>query len=210
MDVGRIARAIVDLDDEAAKTLVREALADRVAPRRILEQGLISGMREVGRRFSCEEYFVPEVLIAAEAFYAGFDLIKDRLKDEGVPSRGKVVIGTVKGDIHDIGKNIVKVMMDAAGYQVIDLGRDIPAERFVEAVQREQPAVLALSSLMTTTMSEMKRTIDLLKTTGLRDRVKVIVGGAPLNRVFAERIGADAYGEDAGQAVSIVEELLGR
>ncbi|MEO0098118.1 MAG: corrinoid protein [candidate division WOR-3 bacterium] len=206
MDFSEIKKALVDLDVSRVKELIFQSLKENYPPEAILKEGLIAGMKEVGELFSKKEYFVPEVLIAADAFYAGFDLITPLLKSKG-EKRGKIVIGVVSGDIHDIGKNIVKVMLKANGYEVIDLGRDVPHEKFIKAVAEEKPQVLALSALMTTTMFGMEEIIQILKEKGLRDKIKVIVGGAAVNEKFAQMIGADGYGEDATAAVKLIERL---
>lgn len=207
MEYERIKRAIINMNDESVKTLVREAIEHKIDPTEILEQGLIAGMKEVGRLFTCKEYFVPEVLLASESFYAGFNIINPLIKKSHWQSRTKVVMGVVEGDIHDIGKNIVKVMLEASGYDVVDLGRDVPISRFITSVETERPTVLALSSLMTTTMMLMSDVIKELEKIGLRNSVKVIVGGAPVNDRFAESIGADGYGKDAAAAVQTVQRL---
>ncbi|MEO0115425.1 MAG: corrinoid protein [candidate division WOR-3 bacterium] len=209
MNFKNITQAVVQMDAQTVKKLITQALQAKLPPQAILEKGLIAGMKEVGRLFSTKEYFVPEVLMASEAFYAGFDLLSPLLKTMGREEKGKIVIGVVEGDIHDIGKNIVKVMLEASGYQVIDLGKDVPSERFIETVRREKPAVLALSALMTTTMVKMGDVIAQLEQEKLRESVKVIIGGAPVSEHFAKKIGADGYGEDASAAVKLVEGLIG-
>lgn len=209
-NIEAIKNAVVDLDVETVKKLVGEASKEKHSAEELLEKGLIAGMKEVGRLFSSQEYFVPEVLLAAEAFYAGFDLVSPLIKTKQMKEKGKIVIGVVEGDIHDIGKNIVKVMLEASGYQVVDLGKDVPTERFVDSVTRENPKILAMSALMTTTMMKMKDVVKSLEHKKLRNKVKVIIGGAPVNEDYAKRIGADGYGEDASAAVSLVEDLIGR
>ena len=197
------------MDDDRVEMLVRKALEGNSEPTEILERGLIAGMKEVGRLFGCKEYYVPEVLLASESFYVRFNLINPLIKNSHRQTKAKVVMGVVEGDIHDIGKNIVKVMLEASGYNVIDLGRDVPIAQFVGSVQHEEPAFLALSSLMTTTMEHMEAIINELQSAKIRDKVKVVVGGAPVNEDFARRIGADGYGKDAAAAVSIIEKLIG-
>ncbi|MDH5682966.1 MAG: corrinoid protein [candidate division WOR-3 bacterium] len=209
MDFDNIKKAVVDMEVEKVKDLVTKLLKNKRLPEEILEKGLIAGMKEVGRLFSCKEYFVPEVLMASEAFYAGFDLVSPLIKTKQMKEKGKIIIGVVEGDIHDIGKNIVKVMLEASGYQVVDLGKDVPTEIFVDSVTRENPKILAMSALMTTTMMKMKDVVKSLEHKKLRNKVKVIIGGAPVNEDFAKRIGADGYGEDASAAVSLVEALIG-
>ena len=209
MDFDNIKKAVVDMEVEKVKDLVTKLLKNKRLPEEILEKGLIAGMKEVGRLFSCKEYFVPEVLMASEAFYAGFDLVSPLIKTKQMKEKGKIIIGVVEGDIHDIGKNIVKVMLEASGYQVVDLGKDVPTEIFVDSVTRENPKILAMSALMTTTMMKMKDVVKSHEHKKLRNKVKVIIGGAPVNEDFAKRIGADGYGEDASAAVSLVEALIG-
>lgn len=208
MDLNKIKSALIALDEAAVNSLVREALAAKVKPVEILEKGLIPGMNEVGRLFSAKEYFVPEVLVAAEAFYAGFNLINPLLKKGQHAPRGEVMIGVVEGDIHDIGKNIVKVMIEAAGYRIIDLGKDVPTAKLLESASRDKPQVLCLSALMTTTMVRMKDIIDQLAAMRLREEIKVVVGGAPLTADYAARIGADGYAPDAGKAVRLIDSLI--
>lgn len=209
MDLDSIKNAVVAMDEKSAAELVKRALEANFEPGQILENGLVAGMKQVGQLFSCQEYFVPEVLLASEAFYAGFNIIQPLLKKEMSAPKAKIVIGVVEGDIHDIGKNIVKVMLDAAGYNVIDLGDNVPTSKFIKAVEKEKPDVLALSSLMTTTMMQMQEIIKELEAKNLRKNIKVIVGGAPLSQDFANRINADGYGKDATEAVNLIEKLTG-
>ncbi len=207
MNFIEIQKALVELDADRVKNLVATLLRENCQPREILEKGLIPGMKEVGQRFSQKIYFVPEVLLASEAFYAGFVLVSPLLKSEPGDKKAKVVIGVVAGDIHDIGKNIVKVMLEASGFEIVDLGKDVSADKFIDTVFKEKPEVLALSSLMTTTMLEMGAIIKRLREQGLTKVTKVIVGGAPVTEDFARTIGADGYGEDAVRAVELVEQL---
>lgn len=196
------------MQDKTVSDLVKSALKEQIAPQEILNKGLIAGMKEVGNLFSCKEYFVPEVLLASEAFYAGFNIISPLIKSLQIQPKAKIVIGVVKGDIHDIGKNIVTVLIEASGYQVIDLGKDVSTEKFINAVVKEKADILALSSLMTTTMEKMEQIIKKLEEKKLRDTVKVIVGGAPVNEEFAKKIKADGYGKDAADAVKLLERLI--
>jgi corrinoid protein of di/trimethylamine methyltransferase len=209
LDLSQLSEAIVLMQDDQVIDLVMRALKKNIRTQDILEHGLIPGMKEVGDRFKKKEYYVPEVLLASEAFYAGFNIIQPLLKGDALIRRGKIVIGVVHGDIHDIGKNIVRVLIEAAGFHVVDLGKDVPVGRFIAAVRDEQPDILALSSLMTTTMIKMGEIIRNLEQQELRARLKVIIGGAPVTREFAEKINADAYGGDAADAVAIIENLLG-
>jgi 5-methyltetrahydrofolate--homocysteine methyltransferase len=203
-----ITQAIVDLQPKKTAQLVRQALDQGLAPQEILLQGLARGMNRVGELFSAKEFFVPEVLMASKAMEAGFELLRPLLKTGDQGREGRVVLGVVQGDIHDIGKNIVKVLLEAAGFEVIDLGRDVPAATFVNSVAENRPQVLGLSSLMTTTMPLMAVIISELQKQGLRDRVKVIVGGAPVNADYAHSIGADGYASDASAAVREIKKLL--
>jgi 5-methyltetrahydrofolate--homocysteine methyltransferase len=207
MDLNKIKTALIALDDAGVKTLVRKALDDKVKPEEILEKGLIPGMNEVGRLFSRKEYFVPEILVAAEAFYAGFNLIDPLIKKTADRKRLKIMIAVVEGDIHDIGKNIVKVMLEAAGFRVLDLGKDVPTARLLEAVTREKPGILCLSSLMTTTMVQMSGIIVQLAKMNIRNKIKVVIGGAPVTEGYARQIGADGYAADAAEAVRLIEDL---
>uniref|UniRef100_A0A7V0Z5F5 Cobalamin-binding protein n=1 Tax=candidate division WOR-3 bacterium TaxID=2052148 RepID=A0A7V0Z5F5_UNCW3 len=209
LDYGQIKKAVVGFETEKVKELVKEILKKGIKPKEILEQGLIAGMKEVGRLFETKEYYVPEVLLASEAFYAGFELVRPLIAKTEAPKKGKIVIGVVQGDIHDIGKNIVKVMLEASGYEIIDLGKDVPNEKFIETVAQHQSQILALSSLMTTTMIQMETVIKLLNKKKLRKNVKVIIGGAPINQEYADKIGADGYAQDASGAVRLVDKLLG-
>ena len=208
MDLAALKQAVVEMQDEQVIALVHQFLKEKIPARSILENGLIPGMKKVGELFKNKQYYVPEVLLASEAFYAGFNIVQPMLKSEKVSRRGKVVIGVVHGDIHDIGKNIVKVMIEATGVTVIDLGKDVPTEEFITAVAEEQPDIVALSSLMTTTMPYMAEIIQKLEKNNLRAAVKVVIGGAPVTAEFAEQIGADAFGNDAAEAISIIDDIL--
>ena len=199
---------VVAGDLAATRAAVQAALASDVPVEVILNQGLIAGMAEVGRNFECGDFFLPDMLLAARAMQAGLELLKPLLQQGNVPPAGRVLIGTVQGDLHEIGKNLVAMVLEGAGYAVTDLGVDVPPERFVEAVRAAQPDVLALSALLSTTIPGMKRTIDALRAAGLRDRVKVIVGGAPVTEQYARRVGADGYVADASQAVGLVQSLM--
>jgi len=192
-----------------AKELTQAAVNEGVAPREILEQGLIAGMNVVGDRFKKNEFYVPEVLIAARAMHAGMDILKPALSKSGVEPVAKVAVGTVKGDLHDIGKNLVVMMLEGAGFEVIDMGVDVEAEKFASAVQESSAKLIGLSALLTTTMPSMKTTIEALQSKGLRDKVKVMVGGAPLTQEYADEIGADGYAPDAASAVDKAKQLLG-
>ncbi len=203
----KIATNLYDGENEVVAELVQEALDQGMAPEEILAGGLIAGMDEVGRDFKAGDLYVPEVLIAARAMHAGMNVLRPLLAESDVPSAGKYVIGTAQGDLHDIGKNLVKMMLEGAGFQTIDLGTDVKPEEFVAAVREHQPQVLGMSALLTTTMPGMRVTIEALEEAGLRDAVKVMVGGAPVTAAFAEEIGADAYAPDAASAVDVARSL---
>ncbi len=205
-----VAQAVVDGSRERAAGLTQQALDEGADPTRILEQGLQAGMAEIGRRFREGECYVPEVLLAARAMHVGLDVLRPRLTQTGVPTIGCVVIGTVAGDLHDIGKNLVGMMLEGAGFQVVDLGVDVSVEGFVEAVREHAPDIVGMSALITTTMPAMGQAVEALKEVGLRGAVKVVVGGAPVTREYASRIGADGYGVDAAEAVDVCKSLVGR
>ena len=204
-----IFNAVLEGEQAAAKAGVEAALAAGLAPEAILKDGLIAAMGEVGRRFEAGDYFVPEMLIAARAMQGGLALLKPRLAAAGATAAGRVAIGTVKGDLHDIGKNLVGMMLEGAGFEIKDLGTDVAPEKFVAAVAAGQADVVALSALLTTTMPNMLATIEALKTAGLRDKVKVMIGGAPVTEASAKQIGADGYSPDASAAVRLAKTLLG-
>jgi 5-methyltetrahydrofolate--homocysteine methyltransferase len=205
----QISEALQKGDHEQVADLTQQAIDAGLEAAQILNDGLMAGMNVVGQRFGAHEIFLPELLIAARAMNAGIDLLKPLFIAGEMPTQGKVVIGTVKGDLHDIGKNLVGIMLKGAGFEVVDVGCDVKPDVFVDAAEKEGAAVVGLSALLTTTMTGMKEVVELVKTRGLQDKVKVIVGGAPLSKQFAEEIGADAYGYDAGNAVEIVKELVG-
>ncbi|MGB3340258.1 MAG: corrinoid protein [bacterium] len=202
----KLRKAVIEMDDQEVAKLVKAALDANIDPNEVLNKGLISGMQDVGELFIKKEYYVPEVLLASEAFYVGFNIISPLIKSQ-TKEKAKVVIGVVKGDIHDIGKNIVKVLIEAAGYNVIDLGKNVSLESFVSTVINEKPAVLAMSSLMTTTLIHMEGVIHELVKKDLRNGLKVIVGGAPVTEEYARKIGADGYAEDAARAVKLIDRL---
>jgi len=189
------------------KNLTQAAIDEGLAPSKILTEGLIKGMERVGEKFKNNEIYVPEVLIAARAMKAGMGLLKPLLAAEGVEPVGTICLGTVRGDLHDIGKNLVVMMMEGAGFNVVDLGIDVKPEQFVEAVKKDKPQLIGMSALLTTTMPSMKDTIEALKAEGLK--VKTLVGGAPLTQKYADEIGADGYAPDAASAVDKAKELMG-
>lgn len=205
----QIAQYLEKGEDGHVAELVASALDNGVSPVEILNRGLILGMNVVGEQFKNHDIFLPDVLMAARAMYAGMDLLKPHLIREGIPPRGRIVIGTVKGDLHDIGKNLVGIMLKGAGYEVVDLGKDVSPEDFVRSAREQDARIIGLSALLTTTMPAMKQVVDLLSEQGLRNEIHVIIGGAPVSDEYADSIGADAYGFDAGKAVEIVNGLLG-
>ena len=208
MGLLEIYEAVVVGDAPAVERLVRETVEQGVGPQEIISDSLVPAMAEVGARFERAEFFVPEMLIASRAMKAGLGVLRPLLMDEGVRSAGRVVIGTVQGDVHDLGKNLVSTMLAGAGFQVEDLGADVRPERFVEAVRRDGTDIVAMSALMTTTMPAMRRTVDALVAAGLRGGVKVLVGGAPLSQEYGEEIGADGYATDASSVVRKAKDLL--
>ncbi|MGC8838492.1 MAG: corrinoid protein [Anaerolineae bacterium] len=210
MDVlERLAKEIYNGNAEAVVALTKEALDAGLSPEEILNQGMIVGMDAVGRDFRDGILFVPEVLIAARAMHAGMNILRPLLTEAESHSKGTVVLGTVRGDLHDIGKNLVGMMMEGAGFQVVDLGTDVPPEKFVEAAKEHNAKIVGMSALLTTTMTEMPNVIAALKEAGLRESVKVMVGGAPVTQRFADEIGADGYAPNASAAVEKARELLG-
>lgn len=199
---------VMDGQSEVVKAKVQAALDAGIPASEILNEGMIAAMAEVGRLFEEGEYFVPEMLIAARAMQAGLAILKPYLVEAGVEVVGKVVIGTVKGDLHDIGKNLVAMMLEGAGFEVIDLGTDVSAEKFIAAAREHQAQIVAMSALLTTTMPGMKATIEALNASGLRDQVKILVGGAPVTQDYATLIGADGYSSDASRSVATAKALL--
>ena len=199
-------QAILEGQRDAAKDKVEQALAEGLEPGEVLNV-MVTAMGEVGRLFEEGEYFVPEMLIAARAMKTGMDILKPRLVDADIQPAGTVIAGTVKGDLHDIGKNLVCMMLEGAGFQVIDLGSDVSPQTFVEAVKEHQPDFIAMSALLTTTMPNMQTTIAALEEAGVRDQVKVLIGGAPITDAYAEKIGADGYAPDASRAVKLAKAL---
>jgi 5-methyltetrahydrofolate--homocysteine methyltransferase len=190
--------------------LTRQAIDEAVPPKDILDRGLIAGMSVVGQRFRDHEIFLPDVLLAAKAMYAALDLLKPLMIQDKMPTEGKIIIGTVQGDLHDIGKNLVAIMLKGAGFEVIDLGNDVSPEKFINTAEAEHADFIGMSALLTTTMPGMKDVVDLAKERHLYGRVKIIVGGAPLSAGYAKEIGADAYCFDGMNAVETVNRLLGR
>jgi 5-methyltetrahydrofolate--homocysteine methyltransferase len=204
-----IRQGIIEGNAKLVESKVQEALGAGLEAGVILHDGLVPAMAEVGRLYEEGEYFVPEMLIAARAMKAGLAILKPKLIDSAVEPVGRVALATVKGDLHDIGKNLVSLMLEGAGFEIVDLGVDAPPDKFVNAVRNDKVDIVAMSALLTTTMVHMKDTIEALKSAGLRDQVKVIIGGAPITQAFADEIGADGYAPDASQAVNLARSLLG-
>jgi len=205
-----MAKALYEGDAATVGQLTQKAVDDGMGPGEILNGGLIEGMNAVGKDFRDGILFVPEVLIAARAMHAGMNILKPLLAEADVEPLGTFAIGTVKGDLHDIGKNLVSMMMEGAGFEVVNLGTDVPADKFVEAVKEKNANIIGMSALLTTTMVEMKGIIEALEEAGLRDKVKVVIGGAPVTQKFSDEIGADGYAPNASAAVEIAKELLGK
>ncbi|NWF85377.1 MAG: corrinoid protein [Bryobacteraceae bacterium] len=204
----KLHQAVLDGDQKAARSLTEAMLAEGVAPLDMITKAMVPAMDEVGRRFECEEYFVPELLLSARAMKASMELLRPLLTASGAQPAGRVVIGTVKGDLHDIGKNLVASMLEGGGFEVVDLGADVAPEKFIEAVKQSGAQIVALSALLTVTMPSMRTTIDALNQAGIRNQVKVMVGGAPVTSQFATEIGADGYSENASAAVQLARKLM--
>ena len=200
--------AVLNGDAKTAKAVTEAALAAGVAPLTLVQEYMMPAMSEVGRRFECNEYFVPELLLAARAMKAALELIRPLLVASGAQPVARVALGTVKGDLHDIGKNLVAAMLEGGGYEVIDLGVNVTPEQFIAAVKEKGANIIAMSALLTTTMPSMKTTVDALKQAGIRDQVKVLIGGAPITQKYADEIGADGFSESAAGAVAAAKKVL--
>jgi corrinoid protein of di/trimethylamine methyltransferase len=200
--------AILTGNAKKAEEVTKAALAADVDPSELLGKYMIPAMDEVGKRFECNEYFVPELLIAARAMKTALQLLNPKLAAAGVKAVGRVVIGTVQGDLHDIGKNLVASMLEGGGFQVVDLGVDVPPAKFVEAAKEQEGSILAMSALLTTTMTQMKAVIKALEEAGIRAKTRVIIGGAPITQQYADEIGADGYGDNASSAVALARKLV--
>jgi len=207
-DLDKLHQAVIEGDWKTAAAATRAAVAAGAEPLDIVTGSLVPAMDEVGRLFECEEYFVPEMLLSARAMKASMEIVRPLLAAAGAEPVGRVVIGTVKGDLHDIGKNLVASMLEGGGFEVIDLGADVSPERFIEAVAARNANLVALSALLTVTMGSMKTVIDAFRAAGLRDKVKIMVGGAPLTQQYADAIGADGYGASAAAAVALARRLV--
>ncbi len=209
-DLQQLYTAVLDGNARASKAIVEQALAEGADPQVLVTQYMIPAMDEVGRRFESNEYFVPELLISARAMKTALQIITPLLTAKGAQPIARVAIGTVKGDLHDIGKNLVSAMLEGGGFQVLDCGVDVAAEKFIEAIKTKQANVVALSALLTTTMPMMKTTIEAFKTAGVRGQIKVIIGGAPVTQKYAEEIGADGYADNASSAVTLARSLVSK
>jgi 5-methyltetrahydrofolate--homocysteine methyltransferase len=207
-DLQELFEAIVTGDANNSRALTAQALAEAVDPLELVNKYLVPAMDEVGRRFQCNDYFVPELLISARAMKASLELIRPHLAARGDKPIGCVAIGTVKGDLHDIGKNLVASLLEGGGFEVIDLGVNVAPEKFIETVREKNATIIAMSALLTTTMPAMKTTIQALREAGVRDKVKVLIGGAPITQKYAEEIGADGYSEDAVGAVALAKKAV--
>ncbi len=205
----QLSTALLEGDPEKASKWVGRGLQEGLAAKDILDNGLVPGMNEVGIRFKAGDMFVPEVLMSADAMQASLNVLRPELIASGVKLIGKILLGTVKGDLHDIGKNLVNMMCEGAGFEVIDIGFNADPEKFIEAIKEHQPDVVGMSAMLTTTMRAMAQTIKAIEEAGLRDKVKIMVGGAPVDTAFAERIGADGYGSNAPSGVDLAKRLTG-
>jgi corrinoid protein of di/trimethylamine methyltransferase len=205
----KLSDAVVDMDEEAAVRFSKQAVTEKADAYEAIDKGLAKGMERAGKLFEEEEYFVPELIICSDAMNAGIDVLKPHLKQDGAALRHRGVIGVIEGDTHDIGKNLVKIMLDSSGFEIIDLGRDVPPRTFVDKALENKAELILLSSLMTTTMDAMEEVIRILVAEGIRDKFKVAVGGGPISHAFAERIGADGYAKNATEAVRLCRELTG-
>lgn len=204
-----LAAEVIKGDAGVVKNLTEEALSQNISAEEVLNSGLVAGMNVIGERFKSNEIFIPEVLVAARAMKAGMQIIRPLLAEANVEPLGKIIIGTVGGDLHDIGKNIVAMLLEGAGFEVLDLGADVTKEKFLEFAEKENPDVLGMSALLTTTMVFMKDMVQSLEESGLKDKIKVIVGGAPITQSYADEIRADGYAPDAASAVDLVKSVMG-
>lgn len=204
-----LAAEVIKGDAGVVKNLTEEALSQNISAEEVLNSGLVAGMNVIGKQFKNNEVFIPEVLVAARAMKAGMQIIRPLLAEANVEPLGKVIIGTVGGDLHDIGKNIVAMLLEGAGFEVLDLGADVTKEKFLEFAEKEKPDVLGMSALLTTTMVFMKDMVQSLEESGLKDKIKVIVGGAPITQSYADEIRADGYAPDAASAVDLVKSVMG-
>jgi 5-methyltetrahydrofolate--homocysteine methyltransferase len=207
-DLKQLYDSVVSGDAKATQAITQQALADGVDPLKLVNEYMVPAMDEVGRRFEANEYFVPELLISARAMKAALEIIRPLLTARGDQPLGRVALGTVKGDLHDIGKNLVGSLLEGGGFEVIDLGVNVTPEKFIATVNEKQANIIAMSALLTTTMPSMRTTIDALKQAGVRDKVKVLIGGAPITQKYADEIGADGYSESAVGAVALAKKAV--
>jgi corrinoid protein of di/trimethylamine methyltransferase len=207
---GKMKDCVVDMDEVAAVDLAGQVISEGYDAFEAIDQGFSKGMEVVSKLYDEEEYFIPELLLCSDAMYAGIDVLKPHIKVVPGKEQSTVVLGVVQGDTHDIGKNLVKIMLESAGFNVIDMGRDIPAEEFVAAAKAEHAEIIALSALMTTAMPSMKEVVDLLEREGIRSQFKILIGGGPVSQAYAKKIGADAYAANAAKAVQAARELVGQ
>ena len=207
-DLKLVAQAVIDADGALVRALTEQAISEGLAAEQILGEGLIAGMDVIGEQFGAGEVFVPEVLLSARAMQEGLKLLRPALAATGAPPKGTAVVGTIQGDRHDIGKNLVAMMLEGAGFRVIDLGSDVPIERFVAVAAAEQAEVVGISTLLTTTMPRMRRVAQAFAEANLREKVKIMIGGAPITQDFANQIGVDGYGGDAHLAVTLAESFV--
>jgi len=205
----RLSTAVLEGDSEKSLKLVLRGLKKELSPKEILDHGLVVGMDEVGARFKRGDMFVPEVLMSADSMAAAMGILRPQLLESGAELLGKIVMGTVKGDLHDIGKNLVSMMCEGAGFEIIDIGFNVDTEKFIEAIKEHQPKIIGMSAMLTTTMRAMGHTIKAIEEAGLRDQVKIMVGGAPVDRDFAARISADGYGSNAPSGADLAKQLAG-
>jgi corrinoid protein of di/trimethylamine methyltransferase len=206
-DLQKLYDAVLNGDAKTAVAITKDAIAEDMDPMQLISGTMVPAMDEVGKRYEEEEYFVPELLLSARAMKGSLELLRPLLAERGARPAGTVAIGTVKGDLHDIGKNLVASLLEGGGFEVIDLGADVPPEKFIEAIRDKGAQIVCLSALLTVTMPSMKKTIEALKDAGVRDKVKVLVGGAPVTQQYAEDIGADGYGESANSAVAMARRM---
>ena len=206
----QISESLQQGDDRKVLESTKKAVEQKIPPKEILDKGLIGGMNVVGEKYKSHEIFLPQVLLAAKAMHAGMDVLKPLFIKGGMPDRGKVVIGSVLGDLHDIGKNLVGIMLTGAGFKVVDLGINVPPEKFIDTARQQKAQVIGMSALLTTTMPVMKRVVELLKQQELEKSIKTVIGGAPVSEDFAREIGANAYSYDSTNAVEVVKELINR
>lgn len=204
----KLAESVVDMDEEETVKLSKQVIDENYDAYEAIDKGLSAGMDKAGKLFDEEEYFVPELLLCSEAMYSGLDILKPHIKTKDHEVKHKVVIGVIEGDTHDIGKNLVKIMLETAGFDIVDLGRDVPTTTFVEKAKEENAEIIVISTLMTTTMDGMGEVIELLKKENIRDKFKVMIGGGPISQSFADKIGADGYSVNAAEAVTLAKRLV--